>query len=424
MRIMCLAFVPWLIVQVTQDSCTGCGPGGIATISADADGDGRTAQDGDCDDGDPYTYEGAPELCDDADNDCNDVIDDVGLQTWFYDGDGDTYGASITADLQSGCDVPGWVLHDYDCDDSNPNINPMAKEACDGFDNDCDGTSDEALDNDGDGFSYCAAEDCDDTRASVHPGAEEVCDGIDDDCDGETDEGVTTWLHLDGDGDGFGNPDVGAPGCDTTAELVDNDGDCDDFDAGAYPGAVEQCGLDEAMGDDDCDGVIDEGCATSYFECSLYTIVDGGQESELADICSVSFQGQEAAYYVPAFIPIMAIYVDQISQAVASGGYACESNSDINDLPADIFYDTAQSDVPLNRQWQWRTCEPPDGYDVTINWLPVDYTDVAVQTFWTYVDSVDPNSTASLYMRVTLTNWYPAERRRVLPVGSSGYQGI
>ena len=42
----------------------------------DADGDSQTEREGDCDDADPLVYTGAPELCDGADNDCDRVVDE------------------------------------------------------------------------------------------------------------------------------------------------------------------------------------------------------------------------------------------------------------------------------------------------------------------------------------------------------------
>lgn len=70
-----------------SDSTTG-------TPCMDADGDGVTDCDGDCDDDDPTSYPGAPELCGDgADNDCDDEIDPdatcMGLGTWVSDLVGD-----------------------------------------------------------------------------------------------------------------------------------------------------------------------------------------------------------------------------------------------------------------------------------------------------------------------------------------------
>ncbi len=63
-------------------------------------------------------------------------------------------------------------------------------------------------DADGDGFEPPL--DCDDTNPAINPGATEVCNGLDDNCDGSTDEGT------DADGDGFSHicdncPDVYNP---------------------------------------------------------------------------------------------------------------------------------------------------------------------------------------------------------------------
>ncbi|MCO4772202.1 MAG: putative metal-binding motif-containing protein, partial [Deltaproteobacteria bacterium] len=105
----------------------------------------------------------------------------------------------------------------------------------------------------------------------------EVCDGLDNDGDGMVDEG----FDMDGDGvttcagdcddNDAGNYPGNAETCDGTDEdcdgLIDEDfdadgdgytscdGDCDDTDATVYPGATEVCDGD----DEDCDGVIDEG---------------------------------------------------------------------------------------------------------------------------------------------------------------------
>ncbi|MBI5116108.1 putative metal-binding motif-containing protein [Candidatus Poribacteria bacterium] len=87
-----------------------------------------------------------------------------------------------------------------DCDDSDPSVNPGAQEACsDGVDNNCDGLIDSAdpgcaslppTDMDRDG--YPADADCNDSNPAVNPGAREICgDGIDNDCDGRIDSADT-----------------------------------------------------------------------------------------------------------------------------------------------------------------------------------------------------------------------------------------
>jgi len=76
-----------------------------------------------------------------------------------------------------------------DCDDSDPTRASGFEEVCDGQDNDCDATTIETVDGDGDGPSVCDG-DCDDSRAVSHPGGTEICDGFDNDCDGAIDNGA------------------------------------------------------------------------------------------------------------------------------------------------------------------------------------------------------------------------------------------
>jgi len=204
-----------------------------ASVDLDLDGDGYSSACLDCDDADAAASPAEAEVCDGADNDCDDAVD----EDFDADGDGWAAGASCTGTV--------------DCDDADAAINPGAAEICDGLDDDCSGLADDDpidgdiyyADADGDGYgdpgsssARCAGSsawiaddsDCDDADADISPAATETCDGLDDDCDGSSDEG------FDGDGDGYG------------ACL-----DCDDGDAAVSPGASEVCG-DSA--DDDCDG--------------------------------------------------------------------------------------------------------------------------------------------------------------------------
>ncbi len=110
----------------------------------DADNDGFTVEQGDCDDNDDTVYPGAPETCDGVDNDCDSLVDDAdpdvtGLLTWYLDADGDGYGDALTT--AAACAAPaGYVDDDTDCNDADDTVFPGAAEVCeDGIDQDCDG---------------------------------------------------------------------------------------------------------------------------------------------------------------------------------------------------------------------------------------------------------------------------------------------
>ncbi len=194
-----------------DDDCDG----DVDDAVADLDGDGVSVDGDDCDDNDPTTAPGFPELPDGVDNDCDGRIDEGTVRG---DDDGD-----------------GWTELEGDCHDGDPSIAPGASEPVDGIDNDCDGIVDNGsrnTDDDGDGFAD-AAGDCDDGDERIYPGATESDNGIDDDCDGSIDEDFTD---IDGDGFTFAN------------------GDCNDLDGWVNPSMGEMCdGIDN-----DCDGRVDE----------------------------------------------------------------------------------------------------------------------------------------------------------------------
>ena len=275
--------------------------------------------DGDCNDDDPSINPGAVEICDDldTDEDCSGTADDEdggvvgsGMSIWYADADGDGYG-SMTMGFARCDGMEGYVASATDCDDGDPSINPTATELCNGRDDDCDGTTDEAdasdattwyADDDGDGYGdaestteACTAgpgfvadsSDCDDDDPSVSPAAMERCNERDDDCDGFTDEtdaiDAITW-YVDFDGDGFGRSDETLVGCSAPAYFADAAGDCDDDDELVYPGADEWCN----DADDDCDGEIDEAGAVDG--STWYADADGdgyGSPYVTTDACTV-----------------------------------------------------------------------------------------------------------------------------------------
>ena len=270
--------------------------------------EGYADNDTDCDDENGEVYPGAVEICDELDNNCDDVTDppeSEDASTWYRDADSDTYGnADVTETSCWGSE--GFVADDSDCDDTDPTVNPDGTETCDGEDENCDGTVDEGFDTetyyrdyDGDEFGdpadsivYCErpagyvidSTDCDDDNYWRNPGLPELCDGIDNDCDETVDEeieDVTYYPDADGDlyGDASGEPVVD---CAPPSGYVVDSTDCDDSDATVNPGEIEACnGVD-----DNCDGELDEGLELVTF--FLDEDDDGyGIPEETTEACAV-----------------------------------------------------------------------------------------------------------------------------------------
>ncbi len=218
----------------------------------DDDGDGWTG-DVDCDDWDPDVHPEAEDLCDRLDNDCDGDIDEDSTTTWYQDADGDGWGSDEV--VVEDCERPeGYIERSGDCDDTSSSFHPNAREDDCEDDNDynCDGSVGYE-DADGDGVPACV--DCDDADVDRQPGAAELCDSIDQDCDERVDEeavDATDWWY-DADGDGYGG-ELLESDCEAPEGFVDNEDDCDDLDASAFPGADEVCDGD----DDDCDSSVDE----------------------------------------------------------------------------------------------------------------------------------------------------------------------
>ena len=123
------------------------------------------------------------------------------------------------------------------------------------------GAQHEQLDVDLDGVLAEAygGDDCNDTDPTIVPSAAELCDGIDNNCNDAVDENLGARLfYRDADGDGFGAAEAEAvllcDGDDTAGFALTAD-DCNDAEASAAPGALEDCsdGIDN-----DCDGETDE----------------------------------------------------------------------------------------------------------------------------------------------------------------------
>ena len=277
------------------DGPSGSGPGsgdsvfGPVTFSPflsnspriDSDSDGWTECENDCDDGNPDVYEGAPEICDEVDNDCDGTIDEgLPLTTWYRDADGDGFG-DATQTTETCADTPpaGYVADNTDCDDTRGDAYPGGTEvACDGIDQDC-ANGDSTPDGDGDGYDICGAADannpdglaadCNDAADQINPGATEIdCDGTDQDCSGADST-------PDGDADG-------ADICDSSS-ANNPDGlaaDCDDADDRRAPHLNEIC---DSI-DNDCNEIVDDGLPVNTW----FRDADGdgyGDDANTLDSC-------------------------------------------------------------------------------------------------------------------------------------------
>ncbi len=234
----CDAAVPSEEVCDTMDNdCNGEVDDGLGTISC---GEGECVHsidlcvDGELQECDPLAGAG-DEICDGLDNDCDEEIDEeLGTTT---------------------CGLgPCENTVEFCLDGAPQECLPLdlgEDEACDGIDNDCNGSVDDEL-----GTTTCGLGECEHTIDNCAGGEEqlcdplegatdEVCDQLDNDCDGEIDEEGAdgcTLFYMDLDEDGWGTDESSCLCAAAAPFTAEQAGDCNDDSPDANPGLEEQCG--------------------------------------------------------------------------------------------------------------------------------------------------------------------------------------
>jgi hypothetical protein len=119
---------------------------GQYSFDSDLDGDNTADNRGDCNDHDASINKDAVEVAGDyKDNDCDGLADETDE---VVSSDAGEMVVVVPSDNVEDMDGDGVTIADGDCDDTNPMVKgPGTPEICgDGFDNDCDGNADFALD--------------------------------------------------------------------------------------------------------------------------------------------------------------------------------------------------------------------------------------------------------------------------------------
>jgi len=218
------------------------------------------------------------------------------------------------------CSVSGCCSGDStfsDCEPDDPMSNPFAPEpACepcdDTRDQNCDGVDQPCVDADNDGLADCL-ETCGLDDPDSGPGLPELCDGKDNDCDGLTDEDFTLGGVAVGASCGLGICAGGQVVCTSITEVAcSTDGD-----------AVEEV-CDGAL-DDDCDGVVDEGCAVG-------ADVDGDGYTEAAGDCD----DYDAGVFPGAPEPCCPDFARESPEAQAACDRDCDSTTITYCDPGDV----------------------------------------------------------------------------------------
>ena len=210
---------------------------------------------------------GGIEVCDGIDNDCNRAVDDLGVL-----GDDCSVGLGICARVGNlVCDLEAGIEPVCNIAPGDP-----GDEVCDGLDNDCDGEVDNDAEDVGEDCSVGRGECLVEARTVCTDGdevcgdgpgdpADELCDGLDNDCDGTADEAPTDVGEACTVGVGF-CARTDRTGCQEGEEVC-----------GAIAGEPREEVCNEI--DDDCDGEVDDGLLCTVFSSCLDALEQGFEAS-------------------------------------------------------------------------------------------------------------------------------------------------